>query len=51
MKAREEGKRPKWRYLKKTGVYCYIVNNVYYKPKVDYFLNDFVNETNMQNES
>ena len=43
-KAREDELSPKWRFLKKSGQYCYVVNNVYYKPTVDYFLHEFVSK-------
>ena len=35
------GNKPKWRFLKKSGVYCYELDGVYYKPKIDHFLHVF----------
>ena len=46
MKARDEGKTPKWRFLKNSGEYCYVIDKVYFKPKVDYFIHDFVRPSN-----
>ena len=44
-KARNNGDGPKWRYLKKSGQYCYTIGNTYFKPKVDYFLHEYVRKT------
>ena len=41
MKARDAKKGPKWRFLKKSGTYCYQIDETYYKPTVDYFLHVF----------
>ena len=38
------GSSPKWRYLKKSGQYCYVIDNMYYKPKVNYFIHKYVSE-------
>ena len=42
--ARNAGDKPKWRYIRNSGQYCYTINEVYYKPKVDYFLHKFVSK-------
>ena len=36
--AKKAGNDPKWKYDKEKGQYCYIVDNTYYRPKVDFFL-------------
>ena len=33
--------KPKWRFLKKSGMYCSELDGVFYKPKIDHFLHDF----------
>lgn len=39
--ARTDNKNPKWRYLKKSGQYCYVIGKQMYKPEVDYFLHEY----------
>ena len=35
--AKVTGKRPKWRFIKSTGEYCYIIGKDIYRPKVNNF--------------
>ena len=35
--ARYDNKKPKWRFVKSTGNYCYYIGDVCYKPKVNNF--------------
>ena len=42
--ARDDGLSPKWRFHKKSGQYCYIIDNIYYRPQIDYFLHEFVSK-------
>ena len=44
--AREENQKPKWRFLRKSGIYCYEIGNKQFKPKVNYFLHKFVSDKN-----
>ena len=36
--ARQAGLRPKWRYDKVNGQFCYVIGDDYYRPKVNFFL-------------
>ena len=40
--ARTDNLSPKWRYLKNSGVYCYIIGSDYFKPKLDYYIHKYV---------
>ena len=46
--ARNDDKNPKWRFDKKTGEYCYVIDNKYYRPKTNNFFL-VSNETEDQN--
>lgn len=35
--ARDDGKRPKWRFDKKSGEYCYVIDKTYFRPKINNF--------------
>ena len=43
--ARIAGSKPKWRFAKSSGQYCYVINDAYYKPHVDYFLNKYISRS------
>ena len=42
--AYNKGLKPKWRYLRKSGQYCYTIGNTYYKPNTNYFLHNYENK-------
>ena len=42
--AHQNNMGPKWRYLKNSGVYCFVIGSTFHKPKVDYFIHKYTFE-------